>query len=92
MQGSNEFVEPMEVLYTTYSLSIDFSRIYKDIYDEVIKNSDFTKNYPGNAEIINQLYQDIWNNSTLNETYKYQLNNELESATQNFSNGGLRLY
>ena len=53
MQGSNEFVEPMEVLYTTYSLSIDFSRIYKDIYDEVIKNSDFTKNYPGNAEIIN---------------------------------------
>lgn len=62
----------MEEIYTDYGFNINLGKRYKDIYDVAMSNSSFAANYPGDAEILNYLYADIWNNETNNEIVKYK--------------------
>ena len=57
-------MEDMEVVYTYYDFgSYDYIK-YKDIFEAAMLNYTFAANYPGDAEIMNHLYADIWNDET----------------------------
>ena len=82
IKGSSEFMTNMEEIYTEYSFSINNERKYKDIYDFAMSNSDyFNKNFPGEIKILNDMYQNIWNNVTLTNVEKYKENDLLEKAS-----------
>ena len=64
LKGSSQFLKDMEVVYTFYEFgNYDYIK-HRDIFEEAMLNSTFAANYPGDAEIMNQLYADIWNNET----------------------------
>lgn len=55
-----------------------------DIYTLAKLNSTFVANYPGDSEIMNQLYADIWNDEEKNYTEKQTFNDALETAYNSF--------
>ena len=57
-----------------------------------MKNDTFKANIPTQAEILNVLYQNIWNDASLNETEKWKENNQLEAAVKDYHQGGYTLY
>jgi len=84
LKGSDQFVKKMEEIYTEYELGINLNIKFKDHYDTAILNSTFVSDWPGDSEIMNQLYASIWNNDDNNDTIKQNLTDTLQSTYEKY--------
>ena len=73
-------VKDTSTVITSYKLIYNKNRIYKEAFEECLKDYNCSSNFGDEAKVRNDIHNEIWTNTSTKDDEKYELDDAFASA------------